>query len=249
MLRNLHFWRVWLPPHALAIAGLWWCGSITVWLVALAFYVLISGLGVAVGLHRFFSHKAFETSRFWSQVMLFCGVLAAHGNPLFWVALHRGLHHRYADKERDPHSPLHGVLHAYQGYAFTIDASKVPLRAAADFLRHPEWQWSVKHYHAVLWTAWLVAGLISPVVLTALAMAQVWAIHQEALVNVLGHTRRGAYRNHDTDDMSVNRPLLGLFTWGQALHNNHHADPSRYNFGERWFEFDPCRLWVAVIRR
>jgi fatty-acid desaturase len=119
MIKSSHFWRVWLPPHLFAAIGLWFYASWQVLAVALVCYTLISGLGVAVGFHRYFSHKAFRASPFWQQQMLFWGSLACHGNPLFWVALHRGLHHRYSDTEKDPHSPVaHSLWHSYQGYAF-----------------------------------------------------------------------------------------------------------------------------------
>lgn len=256
MINSPHFWKVWLPPHLFAILGLYHVNTWQVWLTAFVCYCLISGLGVAVGFHRYFSHKAFVTSSFWQQAMLYFGSLACHGHPFFWVALHRGLHHRFSDTEKDPHSPIaHSWWTAYQGYAFDPTLpGKVPLRAGADFLRHPEWQWTVKHYHKVLWGTWIAVVLISiafPPLIVGLALAQVWAIHQEALVNVVGHLNGlGAYRNYNTDEFSVNRPVLGLFTWGQALHNNHHGDAGNPNFGGvRKYEFDPSMLWIKSIQK
>lgn len=260
MVKSSHFWRVWLPPHLFAAIGLWFYASWQVLIVALVCYTLISGLGVAVGFHRYFSHKAFRASPFWQQQMLFWGSLACHGNPLFWVALHRGLHHRYSDTEKDPHSPVaHSLWHSYQGYAFDPKlVDQVPVRAGADFLRHPEWMWTVNRYHTILWLVWVLVFLCSvafkaPWLLIGLACAQVWAIHQEALVNVLGHKPWfGAYRNFETNDQSVNRNWLGLITWGQSLHNNHHGDAGNPSFAQsdkfhQHFEFDPSMLWVWLI--
>lgn len=262
MLKSLHFWRVWLVPHVLLVAGLaLYGGDWRTLLTGFVFYTLISGLGVAVGFHRFFSHKAFKTNRFWEQMMLYWGSMACHGHPLFWVALHRGLHHRFSDTDRDPHSPVaHSLWTSYQGYAFDPKLiEQVPLRAGTDFLRHPDWQWTVKHYHKVLWLSWVVVAVVSwvlnaPWLMIGLAGAQTWAIHQEALVNVVGHVSGfGAYRNYDVDDKSVNRNLLGLFTWGQALHNNHHGDAGNPSFANsakfpQRFEFDPSMLWIWTIQ-
>lgn len=258
MLTSSHFWKVWLPPHVIAVALLWRYGlPASTLLMTFGFYCLISGLGVAVGLHRFFSHRSFKTSKAWEQAMLFFGLLACHGHALFWVALHRGVHHRYSDTEKDLHSPhAHSLWTAYQGYAFDKDiVNKVSLRSGIDFLREPTWQWQVTYYHSVLWGTWAFFALLwliaSPVPLLALTLAQVWAIHQEAAVNVLGHTGGiGTYRNYQTKDFSVNRPLLSLITWGQALHNNHHGDASNPDFGtKRWYEFDPSMLWIRAIRQ
>ena len=140
--------------------------------------------------------------------------------------------------------------------------AKVPLKAGASFLRHKEWSWSINHYHKVLWATWVAAAAVSyytgwPLLL-GLVCAQVWAIHQEAVVNVVGHTYGfGAYRTYGTYDCSVNRNLLALFTWGQSLHNNHHASPRSPDFACGYtlatsiahLEFDPSMLWVRLIRK
>lgn len=260
MLKNLHFYRVWLPPHVFAAIGLWFVHDWKVLAAFLVAYTLISGLGVAVGLHRYFSHKSFVTNAFWQHAMLFFGCMACHGNPLFWVALHRGLHHRFSDTDKDPHSPVtNSMWTAYQGYAFDPAlVSKVSMRAGADFLRNPSWMWTVNRYHTVLWGTWMVLAALSfvvgPWLLVGFACAQVWAIHQEAVVNVAGHTDGwGAYRNYETADHSQNRNLLGLVTWGQALHNNHHGDAASPSFANptafpQRFEFDPSMLWINLIR-
>lgn len=256
MLKSRHFWTVYLPPHLLAAFGLWQC-SVSEWFpFALMFYCLISGLGIAVGFHRYFSHSAFKTSKFWQQAMLYFGCLACHGNPLFWVALHRGNHHRYSDRTGDPHSPKDGLWHAYQGYTWEPETlALVSPRSAGSFLRETSWRWSVTYYNTTIYTTWSVAILSywllgSWALLAGLAVAQVWAIHQEAVVNVLGHTTGfGAYRNFPTDDSSVNRPVLGLLTWGQSLHNNHHAYPGDPNFAAKAWEFDPSMIWIRLIAR
>ena len=256
MLKSSHFWKFWLPPHLIAGVGLWFAHDWKVLFTFFISYALISGLGVAVGFHRYFSHKAFTTSVLWQHAMLYFGSLACHGNVLFWVALHRGLHHRYSDEKQDPHSPCHGIWQAYQGYAFTIDPKTVPLRAGVDIIRRKDWEWAITHYTKIVYGTWLALLLVSAVsgqwwLLIGFALAQVWAIHQEAAVNVLGHTNGfGAYRNYDTEDKSVNRPILGLLTWGQALHNNHHGDAGNPNFGGvRWYELDPSMLWIKAISK
>lgn len=256
MFYSRHFWTVWLVPHVFVILfllyyDLHWAPTLISFGVS---YCLISGLGIAVGFHRYFSHGAFQTNRLWQQLMLICGCLACHGHPLFWVALHRGGHHRWSDTEKDPHSPSAGIWHAYQGYAFDPRViAAISLKSASSFMRHKEWQWVVPNYHTIVNVGWLITGLVSiwwPSVAFGFVCAQVWAIHQEAVVNVLGHTRGfGAYVNYATRDRSVNRPLLGLFTWGQALHNNHHGDPANPNFGSvKWWELDPSMLWIQLIR-
>jgi stearoyl-CoA desaturase (delta-9 desaturase) len=253
MIKNSHFWKVWFPPHLFAILGCLYFFSPIVLLWAFIFYCLISGLGIAVGFHRYFSHKSFETNKVWQQIMLYLGCLACHGNPLFWVALHVGLHHRHADTEKDPHSPIHGIWTSYQGYAFNIKPEDVPIKAGANILRHKEWMWTVNHYNKIIWLTWLVAFIclfVYPPISVGLVIAQVYAIHQEALVNLVGHLKGfGSYRNYETKDDSVNRPILGYFTWGQSLHNNHHGNPGNASFAtNKGIEFDPSMIWINLIK-
>src|SRR5689334_6350926 len=63
---------------------------------------LITGLGVTVGFHRLFAHKAFETRRLARIVIAVLGSMSVQGPLMWWVALHRK-HHHHSDEEGDPH--------------------------------------------------------------------------------------------------------------------------------------------------
>jgi stearoyl-CoA desaturase (delta-9 desaturase) len=54
--------------------------------------------------HRYFSHRAFNTNRFWQFIFAVIGNSSVQRGPLWWAAHHRH-HHRYADTEKDIHSP------------------------------------------------------------------------------------------------------------------------------------------------
>src|SRR6202451_2026305 len=71
--------------------------------IALVFYV-ISGMGISMGFHRYFTHSSFKANRGLKIAMAIAGRLAIEGEVLVWVADHRR-HHKYSDKEGDPHSP------------------------------------------------------------------------------------------------------------------------------------------------
>ncbi len=97
--------------------------------IALAFYV-VAGLGIAVGFHRFFTHKSFKATRPTRIGLAIAGSLAIEGPVLTWVADHRR-HHKYSDKEGDPHSPWRfgddwkaltkGLLYAHMGWMFNAN--------------------------------------------------------------------------------------------------------------------------------
>src|SRR5207244_7118009 len=88
---------------------------------------LLTALGVTVGYHRLFTHKAFETNRVVQFILAALGSMAVQGPLLSWVALHRR-HHQHSDDHEDPHSPHHqgagllgllrGLWHAHLGWIF-----------------------------------------------------------------------------------------------------------------------------------
>ena len=66
-------------------------------------YVL-TGLGITVGFHRHFTHRAFATSRPVRATLAILGTAAIEGPITAWVADHRK-HHAFSDQFGDPHSP------------------------------------------------------------------------------------------------------------------------------------------------
>ena len=65
---------------------------------------VITCLGVTLGYHRMFTHRAFEASRTFRTLIAILGSMAVEGSVITWVADHRK-HHAFTDKEGDPHSP------------------------------------------------------------------------------------------------------------------------------------------------
>ncbi len=60
-------------------------------------------LGISVGFHRLFAHRAFATSRIAQTMLTVMGSMAVEGPLLRWVAFPRS-HHQHSDRNHDPHS-------------------------------------------------------------------------------------------------------------------------------------------------
>ena len=79
--------------------------------------------------HRYFSHRAFSTSRAARFALAAAASVGAQRGPLWWASNHRR-HHRFCETEDDPHCPRHGVLWAHGLWAcdrrnFAVDAALV----------------------------------------------------------------------------------------------------------------------------
>ena len=251
---NYH-WCVWYPLHVLFIVGLFFTSyQWTNFVLAFIGWVLIAGLGSAVGLHRMLSHRAVSPGPLLRNVISYLGTIACQGSTLFWVALHRGYHHRSADTERDLHSPIHGWWTSYFGWTYKIKPDTINLKYAVDLTREPFQLFLHRNYYYIVWSTWLVALLILgwQSALWLLIVPTVVAMHTDYLTNLLGHVRSAGYRNFERQDSSTNVPYLAYFTWGQCWHNNHHEDPVSYDFGTaisgKWWEWDPCKIFLFLFK-
>ena len=239
---NPHVRNVHLPAHVLGTVSLVLALLSPSWLTLLGFLIFnfwLSCLGMSIGFHRYFSHRAFKTNKFWHQVMLWGGTFAGQGSVVFWVALHR-IHHPNSDKSvADIHSPkFKGFWNAYMGWIFTLNPLEVPLTKASDVIRDPVARFTHRNYDYIMWGYWTVLLATAaifvdarPFILGAL-IAGSWSIHQEAIINSVCHDARfGSAPYADrTKDGSRNVPAIHWLTWGQALHNNHHAFAGSPNF-------------------
>jgi stearoyl-CoA desaturase (delta-9 desaturase) len=73
-------------------------------LALFAVFYAISGHGITIGFHRYFTHGAFKAKKALRVALAVAGSMAVEGPVMRWVADHRR-HHAYSDKDGDPHSP------------------------------------------------------------------------------------------------------------------------------------------------
>lgn len=119
-------------------------------------YMVIQ-LAVSVGLHRYYTHRAFECSRFWQYFFAIVGTLSFHASPIAFVHAHH-THHKYADTEKDSH------IVGWQ--FFLVRRYRVPegmnSRVIVRLTRDP-FQVFLLHYGALLcWLTFGILFLVSP---------------------------------------------------------------------------------------
>lgn len=221
-------------------------------------WILISGLGVAVGYHRVFSHNTHTNLPTYKEnILLFFGTLSGQGSSITWSAIHRGYHHKYSDTKRDLHTPKNGFYHAFFGWAKQITENNpiVNLKYAGPILRKNNHIWFHKNQMLILWLVPIIVALLNwKLCLALVCLPTALSLLQDNLTNVFGHTKAYiGYRNFCTKDNSQNNFILGYLGWGQGWHNNHHYDPKSFDFGKsisgKWYEVDPCILFLPLLRK
>jgi stearoyl-CoA desaturase (delta-9 desaturase) len=165
-----------------------------------------------------------------------------------WVAVHRK-HHRFTDKEGDPHSPkLLGfwrvqLLNVYY-YAREAGNPETVRQYASDIQEDrldravfSHGWWGLVGGTALLCLAFgLWTGIIA-----ALIHAVLYVFVAAPLINGLGHWQG---RQNFDNNTAYNWRFLSWVTGGESLHNNHHAHPRAPKFSVRRWEFDPS--WPVI---
>jgi stearoyl-CoA desaturase (delta-9 desaturase) len=206
---------------------------------------------VTAGYHRYFSHRAFRTSRIF-QFLLAVGAQSAAQSSVLWWASHHRWHHRYSDTPRDLHSvKQRGFWYAHVGWILR-DTWAMDLKLVPDLAKYPELRFLSRPGidflpAALLGLAFLLIGGTHALV-WGFMVSTVMLWHGSFAINSLTHlfgTRRYA-----TKDDSRNHWLLALITTGEGWHNNHHHYPSSASQGFFWWEVDitycVLRLWRAM---
>jgi len=232
-------------------------------IIAIAFYY-ISGLGIAVGLHRYFTHGSFKAVRGFKIALAVAGSLAIEGPVITWVADHRR-HHKYSDKEGDPHSPWRfgndwkalskGLVFAHVGWLFDGDVT-----SEEKFC--PDWLADSDVVRISRWFPGLVAvSLLAPALIGGLwsmswqgaVTAFFWATlvriaflhHITWSINSICHTF--GKEEFKVRDKSRNVSWLAILSFGESWHNLHHADPTCARHGVLKGQIDIAArmIWLA----
>ena len=231
-------------------------------------YVLTC-LGVTLGYHRMFTHRALDASRTFRAVIAVLGSMAVQGSVITWVADHRK-HHTFTDQEGDPHSPhlsgpgfwggVKGMWHAHMGWLFETVGTADRQRFASDLVKDRTISVIDK-----LFGLWVALGFVAPFVLgwvigggfgaalTALlwgGFVRVFLLHHVTWsINSVCHFF--GRRRFDLEDESRNVFWLAPLSMGEAWHHNHHAFPTSAFHGLRLWErvADPTGLLIAVLEK
>jgi stearoyl-CoA desaturase (delta-9 desaturase) len=212
---------------------------------------LLRMFAITAGYHRYFSHRAFRTSRAFQFLLAVVAQTSGQKGALWWASHHRR-HHRYSDTELDVHSPARrGFWYAHMGWIFVPRNTPTDHASVADLEKYPELVWLNRWTYlpvTLLGVAtWLIGGWSWLVVGFCWSTVAVW--HATFSINSLAHV--SGRRRYVTGDDSRNNWWLALLTLGEGWHNNHHAYQVSARQGFRWWEYDPTyyALWVLARLR
>lgn len=228
------------------IVGVSWTAFIT---AVVLYFVRLFSIGGFY--HRYFSHKTYQTNRFWQFVFAVVAASCAQRGPLWWASHHRQ-HHMVSDQHEDAHSPVqHGFWWSHVGWFLSRKHYHYNPERVRDLAKYPELVFLDRYDSLVpiiLFVSLLVAGVLlknfAPQLGTGPGQMLVWGFcistialfHSTVSINSLCHVF--GRQRFKTTDQSRNSLWLALLTLGEGWHNNHHHYPATARQGFYWWEID-----------
>jgi stearoyl-CoA desaturase (Delta-9 desaturase) len=226
----------------------------------------VSGLGVTVGYHRYFTHGSFRAKTGLRVGLAIAGSLAIEGPVITWVSDHRR-HHKYSDREGDPHSPWRygddwkaltkGLLYAHIGWLFDPNMTSQE-KFSPDLLADRRIKAVDKLFPALVAVSMFLPALIGGLwgmswqgAVTAFFWASLVRVallhHVTWSINSICHTF--GREDFDVRDKSRNVAWLAVASFGESWHNLHHADPTCARHGALKGQLDPSARVIWALEK
>ena len=233
--------------------------------VLVIFYTL-SGLGITVGFHRHFTHGSFKAKRPLKIALALAGSTALEMGVIDWVATHRR-HHKFSDKEGDPHSPWRfggdwkaltkGFVWSHCGWLFDRGRTN-PQKYCPDLVADRDIRTISKLFPLVA-TGSLAAPALLGGLLTMSWQGAVTGFFWGSLVRIsLLHHVTWSINSvchmmgdepFDSRDKARNVWWLAIPSFGESWHNLHHADPTCARHGVLKGQLDSSARLIWIFEK
>jgi fatty-acid desaturase len=227
-----------------AIGIVWFTGSDTVLVFLTLSAITICG-GHSVGMHRLLIHRAFMAPLWLERLLVWLGTLVGMAGPFGMIRAHdmRDWHQRQT--ECPPH-PSHGA-------GFWRDAWW-QMHCRFDLARPPRFQIEPQIANdpvlRLIERTWMAQQIPLAVILWAMGGWGwvLWGVSLRIVVSLSGHWAVGHFAHRQGHQgwriaglpvQGYNLPGLGLLTFGENWHGNHHAFPHSARLGVEQGQLDP----------
>lgn len=219
------------------------------WLIAsLIFYIFFVTFGGNIGLHRYYGHKSFETSKFWEHILIFFSHYIGVGSVIAWVGQHRH-HHLFSDTKNDIHSPWTNNI---AKVIFGIWNVKITKKLILDVIDNKILKFFHTYYfkfHIIIILFWLNIDYFfnTYFFFVAYCIPNFMCLISGYILSFVTHLH--GYRNFETNDQSTNSWLANILTLGEGWHNNHHYNSKLWNTKVKSNEWDLPALIIKWIKK
>ncbi len=232
-------------------------GPLTFSVDSFAVFVVLTAVticgGHSVGMHRLLIHRSFRTRLWIERSLVYLGVLVGMAGPFGMIRLHdfRDWGQRQAGCH-DFFSHRSGFWKdAWWQLCCGIILDKKPVFVIeTEVMQDP--------FYRIVERTWMAQQIVIAVPLYLLGGLPfvVWGVCCRVSVSLIGHWLVGYYAHQPRDHLlyvkgacvqGYNLPRLGIITFGEAFHENHHAFPKSARLGFLPGQTDPGWWLVKAL--
>ena len=246
----------------------WWIGMMAGWLIlgtlyfswsAVAVFLILCAttlcLGHSLGMHRKLIHQSFESPKWLERVLVYLGTLVGLGGPFTMMYTHDM--RDWAQRKPACHPFLSHGRAILTDFWWQLHC-KLHLTRTPDF-QYPAALTQDRFYRTLQATSMLQQLPLGIALFAIGGWGWVaWGICGRVAISIFGHWLVGYFAHNSgrrdwhlegASTQGFNLPHLGLITFGECWHNNHHAFPGSAKLGLTRGQFDPGWIVLQVLSR
>lgn len=246
--------------------SLWWSGMLLGWMTvgtvhfswqAVLVFVLATGLtlclGHSIGMHRKLIHDSFRCPPWVEKAMVYCGTLVGLGGP--FTMMHTHDMRDWAQRQSACHPFLSHQSRIARDFWWQLHCN-LHLAAPPEY-RYPDTLTASRFYRTLQATAMLQQVPVALLLYAAGGWGWVaWGVCARVTVSIFGHwivgyfAHNAGHRDWHMRGAAVqgyNVRGLGLVSFGECWHNNHHAFPGSARLGIFPGQFDPGWIVLQIL--
>lgn len=244
-------WNLGMLSGALLFAPLTFRVDALILFLTLTYFSLL--IGHSAGMHRMMIHKSFVCRPIVAKILIYVGVLVGMSGPLGIIKVHDV--RDWAQRQQSCHDFFSHKRTYWQDVWWQLTSRFV--------FDHPplieiEKRYSASRYYRFLESTWRYHQLLLAIILYAWGgwAFVVWGIFARVSVSIVGHWTvtyfchnpgPGEWRVKNAAVQASNIPGLGLITFGECWHNNHHAFPESAKIGLASDQSDPAYRFIQLM--
>jgi stearoyl-CoA desaturase (delta-9 desaturase) len=236
-------------------------GKFELLLVIVSYY--ICNITVGIGLHRLWSHNSYKTNSFVEGVLTLLSAATLQGPVIAWASDHHN-HHTFTDTDKDPHSPLKyknkvlGFLWSHMGWMIFGEGSskQISKTTLVKLGRNKLLMWQLKYY----WRIAIFMNIVPPMLIGYMIGGDLKSAYAGLLFVGIGRAIQqqmtfciNSWAHFVGDQQYTNGTArdswgIAFLLLGENWHNFHHAFPSDYRNGHKWYHFD-VHKWIIFLMK
>lgn len=229
--------------------------SLSALLVCLLLTYTFLLIGHSVGMHRMMIHRSFVATNTMEKLLIYIGVLVGMSGPFGIIAIHDL--RDWAQRQNNCH-PFFSHKENYFKDLFWQLCCTFRFKNPPNI--HIENKLKEDKFYVFLEKTWRFHQLLVAIPLFLLGGWSwvVWGVFVRISLSIVGHWTityfchnpgRGTWNVTDACVQASNLPGLGLLTYGECWHNNHHAFPESAKIGLEEKQPDPAWWFILLLKK